>query len=79
MLFTKKLKVEMVICQEELKILRLQWGLMFEHALGTLEKQLVAAIEHKKQLKVYMGAYRVLYTIYLLPHYIDVLHLQNLS
>ena len=51
-LFTKKLKVEMVISQEELKILRLQWGLMFEQALETSEKQLVASIEHKKQLKV---------------------------
>jgi len=35
MLFTKKLKIEMVICQEELKILRLQWGLMFEQSLQT--------------------------------------------
>lgn len=52
MLFTKKLKVEMVICQEDLKILRLQWGLMFEQALETSDRQLMAAIEHKKQLKV---------------------------
>jgi len=52
MLFTKKLKIEMVICQEELKILRLQWGLMFEQSLQTSEQQLIAAIEHKKQLKV---------------------------
>ena len=51
-IFTKKLKVEMVICQEELKILRLQWGLMFEQALETTEKQIVAKISHKKQLKV---------------------------
>ena len=42
----------MVICQEELKILRLQWGLMFEQALETTEKQIVAKISHKKQLKV---------------------------
>ena len=49
-IFTKKLKVEMVICQEELKILRLQWGLMFEQALETTEKQIVAKISHKKQL-----------------------------
>lgn len=52
MLFTKKLKVEMVICQEELKIMRLQWGLMFEHAMETSEKQLLVSLEHKKQLKV---------------------------
>lgn len=51
-LFTRKLKVEMVICQEELKILRLQWGLMFEQALETTEKQIVSNINHKKQLKV---------------------------
>jgi len=50
-LFTRKLKVEMVICQEELKILRLQWGLMFEQALETTEKQIVSKISHKKQLK----------------------------
>lgn len=51
-LFTKKLKVEMVIGQEELKIVRLQWSLMFQQALETKEQQLVAVIEHRKALKV---------------------------
>lgn len=51
-LFSKKLKVEMVICQEELKMLRLQYGMMFETALEVREKQLTQKLEHKKELKV---------------------------
>lgn len=51
-LFNRKLKVEMVICQEELKILRLQHGMMFESALEMREKQLSQKLEHKKELKV---------------------------
>lgn len=51
-LFTKKLKVETAICQEELKIIRLQWAIMFEQSLMIKERQLVTLIDHKRELKV---------------------------
>lgn len=42
----------MVTCQEELKMLRLQYGMMFESAIEMRERQLSQKLEHKKDMKV---------------------------
>ncbi|XP_060599927.1 cilia- and flagella-associated protein 43-like [Ruditapes philippinarum] len=49
--FMKKIKVMMVIYQEELKILRLRYSLLVEEELGTRESELNRLMEHKKHLK----------------------------
>ncbi|KAL4232016.1 Cilia- and flagella-associated protein 43 [Mactra antiquata] len=49
--FMKKIKVMMVIYQEELKILRLRYSLLVEEELETRESELNRLIEHKKHLK----------------------------
>ncbi|XP_064629915.1 cilia- and flagella-associated protein 43-like isoform X2 [Lineus longissimus] len=51
-LFTKKIKTEMVIYQEELKIVRLKYALLVEDELNTRERELVRLLEHKKECKV---------------------------
>jgi len=50
-LFQRKIKTEMVICQEELKILRLSASLLMKEELDTREKQLMQILEEKKVLK----------------------------
>eukprot|EP00795_Rhopilema_esculentum_P012071 gene12071-2664_t len=50
-LFQRKIKTEMVICQEELKILRLAASLLMEEELDTREQQLLQVLEEKKVLK----------------------------
>ncbi|KAK7108965.1 cilia- and flagella-associated protein 43-like isoform X2 [Littorina saxatilis] len=50
-LFLKKIKVMMVIYQEELKILRLRCSLLMEEELETRDRELTIRLEHKKQLK----------------------------
>ncbi|KAL5017485.1 hypothetical protein ScPMuIL_007074 [Solemya velum] len=50
-LFLRKIKVMMVIYQEELKILRLRSSLLVEEELDTREKELNRLLEHKKELK----------------------------
>ncbi|XP_053407637.1 cilia- and flagella-associated protein 43-like isoform X4 [Mercenaria mercenaria] len=49
--FMKKIKVMMVIYQEELKILRLRYSLLVEEELETRESELNRLVEHKKHLK----------------------------
>jgi hypothetical protein len=51
-LFTRKIKTEMVIYQEELKIVRLKYALLVEDELNTREKELIRLLEHKKECKV---------------------------
>ena len=51
-LFQKKIKTEMVVYQEELKILRLKFSLLEEEELDNRELQLNTMLEHKKQCKV---------------------------
>ncbi|KAK3096042.1 hypothetical protein FSP39_022384 [Pinctada imbricata] len=50
-IFMKKIKVMMVIYQEELKILRLRYSLLVEEEFETREKELNRLLEHKKELK----------------------------
>ncbi|XP_067656775.1 cilia- and flagella-associated protein 43-like isoform X1 [Haliotis asinina] len=50
-LFLKKIKVMMVIYQEELKIQRLRFTLLKEEELEVREKELVRLQQHKKKLK----------------------------
>ncbi|XP_062576681.1 cilia- and flagella-associated protein 43-like isoform X2 [Saccostrea cucullata] len=50
-LFMKKIKIMMVIYQEELKILRLRYSLLVEEELETREKELNRLMEHKKAMK----------------------------
>ena len=50
--FMKKIKVMMVIYQEELKILRLRYSLLMEEELETRERELNRTLEHKKHCKV---------------------------
>ncbi|XP_048745697.2 cilia- and flagella-associated protein 43-like isoform X3 [Ostrea edulis] len=50
-LFMKKIKIMMVIYQEELKILRLRYSLLVEEELETREKELNRLMEHKKTMK----------------------------
>lgn len=50
--FMKKIKVMMVIYQEELKILRLRYSLLVEEELETRESELNRLAEHKKHLKI---------------------------
>ena len=54
-LFQRKIKMEMVVYQEELKILRLKYSLLEEEELDNREMQLNNMIEHKKQMKVQEG------------------------
>ncbi|CAC5420253.1 unnamed protein product [Mytilus coruscus] len=49
--FMKKIKVMMVVYQEELKILRLRASLLVEEELETQEQELNRLVEHKKTLK----------------------------
>ena len=51
-LFMKKIKVMMVIYQEELKILRLRYNLLMEEEMVTQEWELNSLLEHKKAAKV---------------------------
>ncbi|KAL8576297.1 hypothetical protein ACOMHN_006220 [Nucella lapillus] len=50
-LFLKKIKVMMVIYQEELKILRLRRTLLTEEELDIREKELIFRLDHKRNLK----------------------------
>nr|XP_034327595.1 cilia- and flagella-associated protein 43 isoform X6 [Crassostrea gigas] len=50
-LFMKKIKIMMVIYQEELKILRLRYSLLVEEEMETREKELNHLMEHKKAMK----------------------------
>lgn len=50
--FMKKIKVMMVIYQEELKILRLRYSLLVEEELETREAELNGMLDHKKKMKV---------------------------
>ncbi|XP_013386289.1 cilia- and flagella-associated protein 43 isoform X2 [Lingula anatina] len=50
-LFVRRVKTDMVIYQEELKILRLQYSLLIEEELETRDKELCRLLEHKKMLK----------------------------
>ncbi|XP_033756153.1 cilia- and flagella-associated protein 43-like [Pecten maximus] len=50
--FMKKIKVMMVLYQEELKILRLRHNLLLEEELETRERDLNHLMEHKKNMKV---------------------------
>ncbi|XP_076460305.1 cilia- and flagella-associated protein 43-like [Babylonia areolata] len=50
-LFLKKIKVMMVLYQEELKILRLRRALLTEEELEIRERELLFRMEHKKKLK----------------------------
>ncbi|XP_078310806.1 cilia- and flagella-associated protein 43-like isoform X4 [Crassostrea virginica] len=50
-LFMKKIKIMMVIYQEELKILRLRYSLLVEEEMETREKELNRLMEHKKSMK----------------------------
>lgn len=50
-LFVRKIKTEMVIYQEELKIQRLKCALLFEEELDNREQELLDLLQHKKQLK----------------------------
>lgn len=49
--FMKKIKVMMVVYQEELKILRLRASLLFEEELETQEMELNRLLDHKKAMK----------------------------
>ncbi|XP_071946948.1 cilia- and flagella-associated protein 43-like [Antedon mediterranea] len=51
-IFLKKIKVEMVIFQEELKILRLNLSLLIEEELSTREEELLRQLEDRKMRKV---------------------------
>lgn len=51
-LFEKKIRTEMVIFQEELKILRLNRSLLMEEELGSREEELTRQLEVQKTLKV---------------------------
>ena len=51
-LFSRKIKTEMVIYQEELKILRLKHSLLLEEELNNHEDELNTLLEFKKELKV---------------------------
>ncbi|XP_059155950.1 cilia- and flagella-associated protein 43-like [Physella acuta] len=50
-LFMRKIKVMMVVYQEELKILRLRFTMLVQEELNTKEKDLLENLEHKKHLK----------------------------
>ncbi|XP_025093863.1 LOW QUALITY PROTEIN: cilia- and flagella-associated protein 43-like [Pomacea canaliculata] len=50
-LFLKKIKVMMVIYQEELKILRLRRSLLIEEELDTRERELSYRMNHKRELR----------------------------
>lgn len=50
-LFLKKIKVMMVIYQEELKILRIRFSLLMEEELETREQALSNKLRHKSKLK----------------------------
>ncbi|XP_052225547.1 cilia- and flagella-associated protein 43-like isoform X5 [Dreissena polymorpha] len=74
--FMKKIKVMMVIYQEELKILRLRYSLLIEEELETRENELNRLLEHKTAMKAKaaqtlmetnksVSAYRDTYDIYL--------------
>ncbi|XP_021355562.1 cilia- and flagella-associated protein 43-like isoform X2 [Mizuhopecten yessoensis] len=52
LLFMKKIKVMMVLYQEELKILRLRNNLLLEEELETRERDLNHLLEHKKSMKM---------------------------
>ena len=52
MLFNRKIKAEMVIYQEELKILRLRYSLLLEEELNNREEELTDTLEFKKEMKV---------------------------
>ncbi|XP_063433248.1 cilia- and flagella-associated protein 43-like isoform X5 [Mytilus trossulus] len=54
--FMKKIKVMMVVYQEELKILRLRASLLVEEELETQEQELNRLVEHKKSLKALTAA-----------------------
>lgn len=51
-LFSRKIKTEMVIYQEELKILRLKYSLLLEEELDNREDELNTLLEFKKDMKV---------------------------
>ena len=51
-LFNRKIKTEMVIYQEELKILRLKYSLLQEEELNHREEELNHMFEFKQQMKV---------------------------
>ena len=51
-LFIRKIKTEMVIYQEELKILRIRHALLLEEELNNREVELQELLEFKKELKV---------------------------
>ncbi|BFY97723.1 hypothetical protein BsWGS_00763 [Bradybaena similaris] len=51
LLFERKIKIMMVVFQEELKILRLRYAMLIQEEIETQEKDLTHALEHKKHLK----------------------------
>lgn len=51
-LFLRKVKTEMVINQEELKILRIRYSLLKEEEFSNREMELLDTLEFKKQIKV---------------------------
>lgn len=51
-LFSRKVKTEMVIYQEELKILRLRFSLLQEEELSNRHEELVELLGFKKSAKV---------------------------
>ena len=51
-LFIRKIKTEMVVYQEELKILRLRHTLLLEEELNNREIELQELLEFKKEMKV---------------------------
>nr|KAG5692265.1 hypothetical protein BaRGS_007173 [Batillaria attramentaria] len=54
-LFLKKIKVMMVIYQEELKIQRIRYTLLVEEELETRERELQHKLKHKTELKTLSG------------------------
>ena len=51
-LFYLKIKVEMVIYQEELKIQRLRYSMLVEEEFSNRERELTKLVKHKRKLKV---------------------------
>ena len=51
-LFYLKIKVEMVIYQEELKIQRLRYSMLVEEEFSNRERELTKLVKYKRKLKV---------------------------
>ena len=51
-LFNRKIKTEMVVYQEELKILRLKYSLLQEEELNNRQEELTDLLQFKKNHKV---------------------------